>query len=144
MFFALVFSLFFVFSHDPWDITPDNKPKGHKGHQKPLKSPTSPICVPSPPTPTGKTNTRARTQSNINPPSLVSSVSYPGPTSTIAGLTTSSPKSPVAEVSPYRRWSEATALIDPCGKVSNEWSFGVDFERSYMEMEEIGKWIIPS
>merc|ERR1712029_379278 len=38
-----------------------------------------------------------------------------------------------AEVSPYRRWSETS--VDQ--KVSNEWQS--NFERSYIELEELGR-----
>ena len=55
--------------------------------------------------------------------------------------TTASSKSPAApatvaarvEVSPYRRWSETS--VDQ--KVSNEWQS--NFERSYIELEELGR-----
>ena len=161
--FALVF---FCFSLDPWDVTPADAPKDQKKGQSKgqkslkalksviLKSPTSPIH-PSPPVapPSGKTASRPRTQSNINPPNLMSAASaasiasYPSSGSGNASAATSvvvtsgmasSPKSPIiAEVSPaYRRWSEATASIDTSasgGKKNNEWSS--NFERSYMEME---------
>ena len=170
MFFVFCFALvFFCFSLDPWDVTPADAPKDQKKGQSKgqkslkalksviLKSPTSPIHPSPPVAPTsGKTASRPRTQSNINPPNLMSAASaasiasYPSSGSGNASAATSvvvtsgmasSPKSPIiAEVSPaYRRWSEATASIDTSasgGKKNNEWSS--NFERSYMEME--GKW----
>ena len=170
LYFCFLFSVFalvfFCFSLDPWDVTPADAPKDQKKGQSKgqkslkalksviLKSPTSPIHPSPPVAPTsGKTASRPRTQSNINPPNLMSAASaasiasYPSSSSGNASAATSvvvtsgmasSPKSPIiAEVSPaYRRWSEATASIDTSasgGKKNNEWSS--NFERSYMEME---------
>lgn len=82
-------------------------------------------------------SSKSRSQSNVNPPNLSSSSSFPPATMQRA----SSPKSPIVEVSPYRRWSEAaTASLEADvgkAKVSNEWQS--NFERSYIELEELGR-----
>ena len=70
----------------------------------------------------------ARTISNINPPNNKSS------------LLDNALPCPVAEVSPYRRWSEAVEVVGRHGhglKVSNEWQS--NFELSYIELEELGR-----
>lgn len=85
-------------------------------------------------------SSKSRSQSNVNPPALnlSSSSSFP-PAAALQRA--SSPKSPIVEVSPYRRWSEAaTASLEADvgrAKVSNEWQS--NFERSYIELEELGR-----
>lgn len=108
----------FAFSKDPWDVSPSAK----KADRTPTGSPQPPLPIPN--------KTRPRTQSQITPPNLTSTP----PNQNRAH----SPKSPkVAEVSPYRRWSEATSAPSIEEKVSNEWKS--NFERSYIELEELGR-----
>ena len=117
IFFFLTFLFFFFFSpnrRDTWEISADD-----------LKSPNSPTSATSP----GK-QPRSRTQSHLHPLNLATSHHHQNPN-----------KSPQqAEVSPLRRWSEAAVMASnsPPGKPQQpQWQ--TNFERSYIELEELGR-----
>ena len=133
-FFAFYLCLFFCFclfcffsfsstfySRDAWEISAEDV-KNKK------KSPTSPIPTNlgqgSPLAPGSKP--RSRTQSHLHPLNVHASSSYPN-------------KSPQQiEVSPLRRWSEASVIASAAStQQPPQWQ--TNFERSYIELEEIGR-----
>ena len=122
-FFAFAYFAFFSFfstfySRDAWEISAEDVK--HK------KSPTSPIPTnlgPGSPLAPGS-KPRSRTQSHLHPLNVHASSSYPN-------------KSPQQiEVSPLRRWSEAS-VIASASTQPPQWQ--TNFERSYIELEEIGR-----
>ena len=121
IFFFLHFFFFsFFFSpnrRDTWEISADD-----------LKSPNSPTSATSP----GK-QPRSRTQSHLHPLNLATSHHhYQNPN-----------KSPQqAEVSPLRRWSEAAVMASnspPQKPQLQQPQWQTNFERSYIELEELGR-----
>ena len=75
---------------------------------------------------------KTRSHSNVHPPNLSSS------SPTVSSVSPSS-KSPVVEVSPYRRWSEAASTLETVTNKVSHYEWQSNFERSYIELEELGR-----